>query len=130
MIVGPTVAPTGTVTFLDYGVSIGTVALSGGAATFTTAKLSADEIHAISVQYNGTASIAASVSAVTLVVVNPAPTTVSVTDSEVSDGNVFYYGTPLTITAQVTAPGSTATPTGSVLFFSDGTGNWACCDPC
>ena len=104
-VVGPTLVPTGTVTVMDDGTPIGSVALSNGQATFTTATLSSagDEVvHLITILYNGTASIAQSESETIAVLVNPATTTVSLTDSEYSEGNVFYYGTPVTFTAQVT----------------------------
>ena len=58
-----TQTPTGSVTFLDGGASIGTATLAGdGTAVLTTSTLAAGT-HTITVQYAGTAALAASTSA-------------------------------------------------------------------
>jgi Autotransporter beta-domain/Bacterial Ig-like domain (group 3)/Putative Ig domain len=56
-------SPSGTVTFYDGGASIGTAALSGVAATFTTSALALGT-HAITAKYGGNASNTASTSPV------------------------------------------------------------------
>src|SRR5262249_22076760 len=51
--------PTGTVTFLDGGTSIGSGTLSGGSATFSTAGLTVGT-HTVSVSYSGDTNFTAS----------------------------------------------------------------------
>src|SRR5207249_871650 len=51
-VTGPSGAPTGTVTFLDGTTVLGTVALGGGTATFTTSSLRAG-VHGITAIYGG-----------------------------------------------------------------------------
>jgi hypothetical protein len=64
---------TGTVTFFDGSTPLGSAALSGGAATYTTASL-APGSHTITASYGGDASDNPSTSAVLPQVVNPGPT--------------------------------------------------------
>ena len=51
--------PTGTVTFYDFGASIGTATVSGGSATFNTTTLSTGN-HSITAKYNGDTNFSAS----------------------------------------------------------------------
>ena len=108
---------TGTVTFLDGGVSIGTGILSGGSTTFTTASLSA-AAHTITVTYNGDGNFAPSTSANLLQTVNPANTTTIVTSSL----NPSVYGQSVTFTAAVSAnaPSTAIVTAGTVQFLVDG----------
>jgi adhesin/invasin len=61
--------PTGTVTFYDGTVLLGTTGLSGGAAILITATLNAGT-HAITAQYNGDATYGSSVSQPVMVTIN------------------------------------------------------------
>ena len=122
VVLGTTTTPTGTVTFYDGSTPLATKTLSGGQASFTTSALpvsnSGDVIYAV---YNGTASMANSTSPNVTVGVSPAPTTVTLTDSQDSVDNVFNYGTSLKLTAEVAATGLSTAPTGTVVFYDAGT---------
>jgi large repetitive protein len=109
--------PTGTVTFLDGAVSLGTATLSGGIASFTTSALLAGN-HSIAAAYAGDVNFLASTSA----------TALSETISK--DNSTTTLASSLTpsafgqqvITATVIAnPPGAGTPTGSVIFTVDGT---------
>ena len=122
--------PTGTVTFYDNGVSIGTGTLNGAAtdtATFTTSTLST-ATHPITAAYTSgdTNFNASTVSPSINQVVNKASTTTSVstvlTTSLTDNGAVVPFGQPVTLTATVTADApSTAVPTGTVDFLDGAT---------
>jgi hypothetical protein len=116
--------PTGTVTFYDGGVAIGTGTLINAAtdtATFTTSVL-ATTTHAITAAYtSGDGNFTPSVGSATVnQVVNKASTTTSV----VSSVNPSAAGQNVTFTATVTVigPGSqaAANPTGTVTFYDGG----------
>jgi hypothetical protein len=72
--------PTGTVTFSDKGTVLGTAALSGGTAAFTTSALSAGKHH-ITASYNGDAVFAPSASSPLKQRVSPAVLTVTADDA-------------------------------------------------
>ena len=109
--------PTGTVTFLDGAVGIGTATLSGGVATFTTTGLAAGS-HAISVSYPGDANFTSSGSAPLSQTVSQGSAAVAVTSSL----SPSTYGTAVTYTARVSAVAPAAgTPTGTVTFTDGGT---------
>lgn len=81
------ILPTGTVTFLDGGSTIGTGTLSGGVATFATNALAAGS-HAITAQYGGDSNFLAS-----------APQSVSNTQTQTvtqASQRVEFIPTPLT----------------------------------
>ncbi len=112
--------PTGTVTFLDNGVPMGTGTLNGsGVASFTTgATQLAEGVNAITATYGATANFNTSTSSpVVNQQVNADPTTTTVNTSL----NPSVYGQAVTFTATVFAnsPGS-GVPTGGVNFY-DGT---------
>jgi probable HAF family extracellular repeat protein len=115
--------PTGTVTFYDNGVPIGTGELSvvsgQDQATFTTNTLTTAS-HSITAAYtSGDTNFNASpASAPIIEVVNQAATTTTIT----SGTDPTHSGQSVTFTATVTAtaPGG-GTPTGSVQFLIDGT---------
>jgi streptogramin lyase len=115
--------PTGTVTFYDAGVSIGTGTLSGTSpdtATFTISALSTG-MHTITAAYtSGDANFNPSpASSAITQTVNMADTTTTLASSP----NPSVFGQSVTFTATVSPvePGS-GTPTGMVLFTSlDGT---------
>ena len=104
--------PTGTVTFQDGATTLATVALVGGSASFNTSTLTVGS-HSLTAVYNGSASFAASTSAVRTQVVNPGNTTTSLTSSP----NPSTVGQTVTLSSTVSpvAPAS-GIPTGSITF--------------
>jgi hypothetical protein len=116
MVSGAGATPTGTVTFLDGGVSIGSGTLASGKATLVKANFSVG-IHTLTASYGGDANYSPSTSAATLQTVNTSSTTTTLTSSL----NPSDFGTTVTFTAVVAAvaPGA-GTPTGTVTFL-DGT---------
>jgi autotransporter-associated beta strand protein len=108
--------PTGTVTFMDGNITLGTGTLSAGVATFTSTTLSTGT-HSITAVYGGDSTFASSTSAALAQMVNQASTTTTLTSSL----NPSTSGQAVTFTATVraTAPGA-GTPTGTVTFM-DGT---------
>jgi hypothetical protein len=108
---GPGATPTGTVTFKDGTLVLGTAAVVGGSASFTTTTLSATgTTHDITAVYSGDANNLPSGSATLSQVVSTAATSVRLT----SNASTVTYGTSVTFTATVTGPGGT--PTGLVEF--------------
>jgi hypothetical protein len=108
---------TGTVTFLDGGISIGSKTLSGGSATFSTSSLAVGN-HIITASYAGDSNFNASTSAAINQTVNTASTSTNVSSSQ----NPTVIGQSVTFTATVSAaaPGS-GTPTGTVTFLDGAT---------
>jgi hypothetical protein len=109
--------PNGSVTFADGGISIGSAALSGGVAQFTTSALSVGS-HAITASYNGDSNFIGSNSANTTPLsqaVNAASTSTALTSS----ANSVNYLQPVSFTATVSVvlPGA-GSPSGSVNFFN------------
>lgn len=103
--------PTGSVTFLDGGVALGSAALVAGKASLTTSLLNAGS-HAIKVSYGGDANFLSGSSAVLTQTIGQASSAVGVTSSLPS----AVFGVPLTFTATVTP----AIASGTVQF-SEGT---------
>jgi hypothetical protein len=107
--------PTGTVTFRDGTVVLGTVALgAGGTAAFTTS-FAVTGGHAISAVYNGDQNFGFSRQFITEQV--NAPTHQATTTSLVASANPAVVGQAVTFTATVQGPAGTGTPTGTVTFF-------------
>jgi len=111
-------APTGSVTFFDGAVALGTGTLSTSNG-FTTATLTTSDLppgsHQIMVLYGGDASSLGGNSASLQEYVEPVTTTVAVTSSP----DPSSLGQPVTLTATVTPAGlGPASPTGELLFFS------------
>ena len=105
--------PGGTITFFAGTNALGSAAINaGGAASLTLSTLGAGT-YAITAAYNATTNFAQSTSAVVQEVVNGAPT--KTTLSSVPDPSSF--GQNVVFTAMVTAPQSTAIPTGNVAFL-------------
>jgi hypothetical protein len=103
-------APTGTVTFRDGTVTLGTAVLAGGGqATLTTSALSAG-IHSIAALYSGDADFESSTSSPLMQIVNVLPSATTLGSSP----NPSAPGQPVTLAATVT--GSGITPTGTVTF--------------
>jgi hypothetical protein len=100
------------VTFYDGTTTLGSVALAGGTAAFTTSALSA-KTHTVKATYIGDATFKPSTGFVTQVV-NKYTTTTTLTSSP----NPSQFGQAVTFTAHVTGTGPA--PTGKVKFL-DGT---------
>jgi hypothetical protein len=112
-------APTGTVTFRDGNVVLGTVAVGpDGTATFTTSFAAAGG-HAITAAYSGDANFAASSQALTEQV-NAAATPQATTTALAAPANPARVGQAVTFTATVRGPAGAATPTGTVTFLVNG----------
>ena len=110
--------PTGTVTFLDGGVSIGTGTLSSGVATLAISSLTVGN-HTISATYGGDGSFNTGSGSLTgnPQVVNKADTSSTQTSS--LNPSVFGQSVTFTVTVSAVAPGS-GTPTGTVTFKDGG----------
>jgi hypothetical protein len=108
--------PTGTVTFKDGNVVLGTVAVgTGGKATFTTS-FSIAGGHAITAVYSGSPIFVGGSQSLTEQV-NAAPTRQATTTSLSASANPVELRQPVTFTATVQGPAGTGTPTGTVTFF-------------
>jgi len=117
---GAGAVPTGTISFKYGALTLASLPLTGGTASFSpsTASLPANTYN-LTASYSGDANYAAADSAsypVTLTAATTANTAVAfaVTPS------TFLPGTPCTMTATVTRLGVAGTPTGSVQFISGG----------
>jgi hypothetical protein len=108
-------APTGTVTFMDGSVQIGTATVSANVASLTTATtaLSARS-HSITASYSGDANFGASSAALSQVVNGAATTTTLVSSLDPS-----VAGQSVNLTATVSSAVS-GTQTGTVSFYLDG----------
>ncbi|MGB8011994.1 MAG: Ig-like domain-containing protein [Terriglobales bacterium] len=105
-------APTGSVTFSDGSTALGTSALSGGTATFSTSTL-AIGLHSINAVYSGDANFASS-SASLNQTLNQATTSIAVTG--VSPAAEDYgLDMPATITAVLSWTGNGVAPTASAV---------------
>ena len=104
-------APTGTVTFTasTQGV-LGSAAVSNGIATLTPGVLPVDT-YTIIATYSGDANYAPSSKGGVTIYVSPVTATIAAT---VSPSQSVPYGATATVTATVTLPGSSASPTGDV----------------
>jgi len=108
--------PTGTVTFRDGSVVLGTVAVgAGGTATFTTS-FAATGGHVITAVYNGDSNFVGSSQSLTEQV--NAPTAGKTTTIDLlASANPAVVGQTVTFTATVRDSSGTGTPTGTVTFF-------------
>jgi len=102
--------PTGTVTFLDGGSSIGSNTLSQGSASIGRSDLLGG-LHSITASYGGDPTFAPSTSSPVSQAVNPAASTTTLQSS----ADPSALGQTVTFTATVTGGGVTAT--GSVTFY-------------
>ena len=103
---------TGTVQFFDGSTAIGSTAVSGGAATFTTSSLAAGS-HSITARYSGDAKYAGSTSAAVAQTVNT--TKVNTTAVVTSSASSVTAGQSVTFTATVSPSAATGT-----VQFKDG----------
>jgi len=111
--------PTGTVTFKDGNVVLGTVAVGvRGTATLTTS-FAATGGHVITAFYSGAANFVASSQTLTEQV-NAAPTRKATTLALFASANPVVVGQAVTFTATVRDPSGTGTPTGTVTFLVNG----------
>ena len=106
---------TGTVTFLDGGVTLGTATLAGGSATLN--KILTGGTHSLTAIYAGDNSFAASTSSPLSYTVAAAATTTTL-----SAPATLAFGSSETLTATATSAVTTAALTGLITFF-DGTRN-------
>jgi len=105
---------TGTITFLDGATAIGSAAISGGSATFTTSGLSVGT-HPITASYAGDSNYNAGGSSILSQVVNKAPIALNVTSSL----NPSHYDQSVILT--IAASGAGAVPSGTVTVMDGGT---------
>ncbi|MFL5493448.1 MAG: beta strand repeat-containing protein, partial [Gemmatimonadales bacterium] len=109
-------SPTGTVQFKDGGVNLGAPqTVSGGTASVSTSAL-AGGAHTITGVYSGDANFGGSTSPGLSHTVNPASTTTVLSSSV----NPSTFGQSISLSATVTGPSGTGTPTGSIQFKIDG----------
>jgi hypothetical protein len=113
---GSSSSPTGTVTFYEDSVSIGTGAVSGGVATLTSTALSSTVSHAFVAVYGGDTTFKTSTSPVFTTAASTATVTTSTVLSVLPNPPVS--GTLTTLTATITYTGTTA-PTGTISFYED-----------
>ena len=107
---------TGSVTFFDGAVSLGTSNLdAAGSALFTTSTLAVGA-HPITASFGGDANLTPVTSASLLQAVGAAPTVTTL----VSSPNPSTYGASVTFTASVASINSTLVPAGNITF-NDGT---------
>jgi streptogramin lyase len=111
------VTPTGTVSFFDGTMLLGTAMLSGGMATYSTAALNAGDHPNVTATYNPTANFTASTTAPLDQKVSPASTSITLASS----GSPSVAGQLVIYTVTVGANNSLATPTGFVTLFAAGT---------
>lgn len=107
--------PTGTVTFADGGITIGTVMLVNGVAVFSTAQLGLGT-HAIGARYNGSSNFGVS-NASLIEVIRLIGTSTQLTASP----NPANANQNVTLTASVTPLVSGALPRGTVTFLDGAT---------
>jgi RHS repeat-associated protein len=107
--------PTGTVTFYDGSSAVGSGTVGSGTVTFQTSSLATGS-HVISAVYSGDSGFLTSTSGNATVIVNLFPTSTTL----VADTSSPVFGQTITLTATVSGQGS-GTPTGSVVFFDNGT---------
>lgn len=108
--------PSGTVTFKDGNVVLGTVAVGAGGTAKLTTSFAATGGHAITAFYSGAPGFLASSQALTEQV-NAAPARKTTTLALFASANPVVVGQAVTFTATVRDQTGTATPTGTVTFF-------------
>jgi hypothetical protein len=109
--------PTGTVTFHDGAVTLGTGSLSSGTASFTGSL--AAGTHSITASYPGNTTFAASMSAVDNLTIGSAPTLAATATQLTASPTTASSGTSINFEATVSETTGPGTPTGTVTF-SDG----------
>jgi autotransporter-associated beta strand protein len=116
---GVTGTPSGSVTFFDGATSLGTGTLSTvnghQQATFSTSSLAIGS-HSITAVYGGDSNF----NGVTSAALVEQITTIGTSTALSAPLNAISFGTPITLTAVVTAPSGVGTPTGTVKFLDGG----------
>jgi uncharacterized protein (TIGR03437 family) len=112
---GATGVPTGTVTFTDNGIVIGTAILVGSSASITTTLTSGT--NSIVASYSGDSVFTGSSGTLGLTVNKP-PSTITFS----SNLSVAVFGQSVTLSVRITGStqGGTAAPTGNVQFLDNG----------
>jgi streptogramin lyase len=106
--------PTGTVTFFDGTLNLGTVPLNALGKATLSRSFSTVGGHVIKAVYHGSAAFAASSRTITEQVRRPSSTALS------ASANPAQHGRAVTFTSAVTPVSGTGTPTGSVKFKVNG----------
>jgi hypothetical protein len=106
--------PTGTVTFREHNVILGTAAVGAGGIAKLTTSFRATGAHVITATYNGDSNFAAGRQALTEQV---NARTLRTTTSLAASANPAIVGQAVTFTSTVIDPTGTGKPTGSVAFF-------------
>jgi hypothetical protein len=115
---GGTAAPTGTVTFTDNGTTLGGASVgTNGTATLTVSGLATGS-NVINASYGGDANNDTSSASISLTVTAPAATT---TTLSANPSTSVTTSDSVTLTAQVAETSGSATPTGTVTFYDNGT---------
>jgi hypothetical protein len=108
--------PTGTVTFKDSGIQIGTGTLNtSGSATFSTSGLAVGA-HSVTAVYSGDANFSSSSSAAVSVTVS-APVKTATSTSLSASATQLTSGQSVTFTASIAPQSGSGTPTGSAAFL-------------
>ena len=119
-VTSPFGSPSGTVSFYDNSVLLGTVPLFDGLAIFATPTLAIGN-HPITAVYNGDANFLGSTSSPpTIQTVNQSSITVTTTTTLTSTPNPSNYGENVTFNITVTPIAGGGTPTGLVSLFNGG----------
>src|SRR5262249_41784215 len=107
--------PTGTVTFRDGSVVLGTAQVGPGGTAMLTTSFALAGGHAITATYSGDANWVASSQSLTEQV--NAPTKQATTTTLAASANPVRVGQAVTFTATVQGPAGAGTPTGTVTFY-------------
>ena len=115
-----TTAPTGTVSFYNGSVLVGSAPLAAGLATLSTSALPAGT-DSVSAAYSGAVSFKASSSGIVVITIKAASSTaISTITTLSSSSSSISQNSPVTFVARVKQAAGTATPTGAVTFLSGG----------
>jgi hypothetical protein len=115
-----TIAPTGTVSFYNGAILIGSAPLAAGVATVSTSSLPTGT-NSISAAYSGAVTFKASSSGVVVITVNaPAPTAVNTTTTLAASATSITQTSPVTFIANVAPASGNTMPTGTVNFLNGG----------
>jgi hypothetical protein len=113
-VTSPAGTPTGTVTFFDGGVPLGSAALDANGQATLVVQLGGGD-HSLTAAFAGGGAFAASTSSALAETVSKADTTTTLA----ADATTVTFGQPVTLTATVTSPAGT--PAGTVTFFDGDT---------
>ncbi|SEG38004.1 Ig-like domain (group 3) [Bryocella elongata] len=111
---GTSTTPSGTVTFYEDGVSIGSNGVNGGSATFTSTTISGKTAHTFNAIYAGDNTFSGNTSNSVTTAASTAGTSVSIA----ANPTVVATGSTTTLTATVNSTTGGTAPTGTVTFSS------------